>query len=186
LIAPLGALQVEPDYLSSLPSPYQAASYFPDDFDSPIIEDMSIVNDTNAVMTDIVTHIKSKDPHQQQKQQLLEQRQTLQTQISRRFFKSGVGREDLKSERLLMWNIPNSNGVTGYPVRIANFDGDISVEEAWSWVFQTVAIRRVEEEVLLCAWYPEPDTSNTLELCMRHAEDVLEIHLRMHGVMLHE
>jgi hypothetical protein len=183
LIAPLGALHVDPDYPTS---PYEPAPHYSGDSDSPMIDNLSTANDADMAMTNITSHGGSEPPYQQQKQRLLEQRQVLQAQISRRFFKSGLGSEELRSERLLMWKIPNSNGVTGYPVRIANFDGDISVEEAWNWLFQTVAIARVEEEVLLYAWYSEPDTSNTLEVCMRHAEDALEICLRMHGILLHE
>jgi hypothetical protein len=110
---------------------------------------------------------------------LLQQRRALQNQIKRRLFNPIRGTE-LRSDVLMPWEIPNSNRVLCWPVRVANLDGGTRTEDVLSIISQLLPTA----DVIAFAFYSEVDTTNTLDVGMRCAEDALFLWLCLHGVML--
>jgi hypothetical protein len=110
---------------------------------------------------------------------LVRQRHTLQNQISRRLFNPIRGAE-LCSDVLTLWEIPHSNRVLCWPVRVANLDGSTRAEDVLSTILQLLPTA----DIIVFAFYSEVDTTNTLDVGMRCAEDALFLWLCLHGVML--
>jgi hypothetical protein len=110
---------------------------------------------------------------------LLQQRHALQDQIKRRLFNPIRGAE-LRSNILVLWEIPHSNHVLCWPVRVANLDGSTRAEDVLSIILQLLPTA----DIIAFAFYSEVDTTNTLDIGMRCAEDALFLWLCLHGVML--
>jgi hypothetical protein len=111
---------------------------------------------------------------------LLHGRACAERNANRRLFRP---RNDNRAEKLLAWNIPFTDSLSAmtlpyfcFPLRIANIDGDSTIDA----ILGLLEELSVVDIVLYCS-YSEVDTTRTVDLGLRYAEDALCIWSTLHG-----
>lgn len=112
---------------------------------------------------------------------LEEQRAQLHQQMRIRVFRPVAG-DHLISPRPVPWRITGGKaGDVCYPVRISGIHTDATVETIFAMLLGLKFITTVHD-VIIFAIYTEVDGSQTIDLGLRHCEDVYLIFAALHGV----
>jgi hypothetical protein len=111
---------------------------------------------------------------------LKEQRVELQALVARRLFKPIKG-ANLQARAITSWQISKDSDEYVWPLRFTGLHGDASPKMLLQTLYRQYNIRL--EDIIVVVAYQELDRSQTIDLGLRYAEDLLWLWCLLHGTI---